>query len=124
MANKTDHNKCKMIVSKLVSQTRWDGSKNPISWPKEIKIAKQLIKKFPQEKFWKTLFIEEKPTSLSWFLTTEGNIILCQHNLKTNKKETTGLAKIAEVKMNSTKLGEDKNVSLPPTNIMEFMKDD
>jgi len=90
MSKRTDHEKCRMIVSKLVSQTRWDGSKNPISWPKEIKIAKTLIQKFPKEKFWKTLYVQEKPTSLSWFLTTEGNIQLCQHNLKINN-ENEGL---------------------------------
>ena len=120
MAELTNHQKCKMIVSKLVSKTRWDETANNINWPKEIKIAKKLLQKFPEKKFWKTLYIEERPTSLSWFLTTDGNMSLCQHSQKM-KGSQAPLQKIAEVKLNATKIGEDAEVKLPPTNLMEFM---
>lgn len=47
-----------------------------IIWPKEMKMAKTLLKIFPNENFWKGLKLKFKLNSLCWLLSDDGRKFL------------------------------------------------
>lgn len=60
--------------------------KGDIDWAKEVKIAKQLLSVWPDIDFWRR--ITSKASSLSWFLTEDGENYLKQQEKQTNLKLT------------------------------------
>ena len=88
-----------------------------ISWGKEIKIAKKLLKFNPEVKFWKSLQTPTPIFSLSWFLTTEGKDFLRVSKLK----QKMSLPKPSERAILEDKIGEDKEISKKPKTIFEFL---
>lgn len=70
MVKNPQHEACKLIVSKCLSDTKG------LNWAKEIKMAKKLLVKFPDVSFWETVYVPNKPTSLAFFLTTDGERVL------------------------------------------------
>ena len=111
MAKNTLHNKCKLLVNHFCSHAKF------ISWGKEIKIAKQLLKLNPEIKFWKSLQPSNLIFSLSWFLTKEGKDFLQVSRLK---QELT-LTRPSSRAILEGKLGEDKEISHEPKTIFEFL---
>ena len=104
------HKLCQFIVKKYIKQN--------INWPREIKIAQKLIKKFNNSKFWQNLpELGSPPPSLAWFLKPEGKaFILKQYeyfNLNLNKKE---------VILEKNKINEDKKICKKPKTVLDFIK--
>ena len=111
MAKNTLHSKCKLLVNYFCSQAKF------ISWGKEIKIAKQLLKINSEVKFWLSLQTPKPIFSLSWLLTKEGKDFLQVSKLKQNLT----LPKASERAILKDKIGEDKQVSNKPKTIFEFL---
>jgi hypothetical protein len=105
-----NHKLCQFIVKKYVKGT--------INWPREIKIAQRLIKKFKSFDFWDNLQeLASPPPSLAWFLKSEGKAFLLKEyesfNMNLNKEQ---------VFLNENKTGEDKKVCQKPKTLLEFIR--
>jgi len=105
------------------------ADKKNISYPREIKIAKQLGQICLDQKFWDSL-PAEKVNSLSFFIKKENqDIIKYQHDLfvknewaefvKT-KKKTLDFPK-QEVILSETKVGEDIKIKKPILSLKDFI---
>lgn len=109
MLKLNNHKLCQFIIKKYV--------KMPVAWPKEIKIAQKLIKKYKNYSFWNNLNQIKLP-SLAWFLTEDGqkfiNTQLKIQNLKEIEKES--------YKISDKKIGEDKNTCQKPKTILQFIR--
>jgi hypothetical protein len=108
--NKTNHKLCQLIVKKYV--------KGNISWPREIKIAQRLVKKFNNFDFWDNLKnLGSPPPSLAWFLKSEGKAFLLKEyedfNLNLNKPK---------IELQKNKVEEDKNICKKPKTLLEFIR--
>lgn len=104
------HKLCQMIVKKYVS--------GKINWPREIKIAQRLIKKFGSFEFWDNLIqLKDPPPSLAWFLKNEGKAFLLKEyenfNLNLNKQN---------IILQENKVKEDKNICKKPKTLLEFIR--
>ena len=103
------HKLCQFIIKKFV--------KGNINWPREIKIAQKLVKRFNSFDFWNNLKeLSSPPPSLAWFLKPEGKAFLLKEyesfNLKINKNI---------VKLEKYKSGEDKNICKKPKTLLQFI---
>jgi hypothetical protein len=108
--NKTNHKLCQFIVKKFV--------KGNVNWPREIKIAQKLIKKFNSFNFWDNLQdLKAPPPSLAWFLKSEGKAFLLKEyeafNLNLNKNV---------IKLQENKAQDDKNICKKPKTLLEFIR--
>ena len=106
----SNHKLCQLIVKKYV--------KGNINWPREIKIAQRLIKKFKSFEFWDNLKeLGSPPPSLAWFLKAEGKAFLIKEyesfNMNFDKK-------VIHLKQN--KISEDKNICQKPKTLLEFIR--
>ena len=106
----TNHKLCQLIVKKYV--------KGNISWPREIKIAQRLVKKFNNFDFWDNLKnLGSPPPSLAWFLKSEGKAFLLKEyedfNLNLNKPK---------IELQKNKVEEDKNICKKPKTLLEFIR--
>ena len=106
----TSHKLCQLIVKKYI--------KGQINWPREIKIAQKLIKKFKSFEFWDNLKdLGSPPPSLAWFLKAEGKAFLLKEyedfNLNLNKEE---------VILKENKVEQDKNICKKPKTLLEFIR--
>lgn len=106
----TNHKLCQFIVKKYI--------KTQINWPREIKIAQKLTKKFKSFEFWDNLQeLKSPPPSLAWFLKSEGKAFLLKEyesfNMNLNKQE---------IFLNENKIGEDKKVCQKPKTLLEFIR--
>ena len=77
-----------------------------INWGKEVKIAKKLLKLFPSMDNWGKIEMGEKPVSLSWFLTEEGNEFL----ILAEKRLELDLDTQKTYSLSEEKIGEDREV--------------
>lgn len=105
-----NHKLCQFIIKKYIKQD--------INWPREIKIAQRLIKKFNSYKFWHNLKdLVAPPPSLAWFLKPEGKAFLIKEyelfNLNFIKTNTS---------LSPTKVGKDKNICKKPKTLLEFIR--
>jgi hypothetical protein len=105
-----NHKLCQMIVKKFV--------KGNINWPREIKIAQKLIKKFNSFDFWENLQdLGSPPPSLAWFIKPEGKAFLIKEyemfNLNLEKRT---------IQLESQKVQEDKTIIVKPKTILDFIK--
>ena len=106
----SNHKLCQLIVKKYV--------KGNVNWPREIKIAQRLIKKFKSFEFWDNLKeLGSPPPSLAWFLKAEGKAFLIKEyesfNMNFDKK-------VIHLKQN--KISEDKNICQKPKSLIEFIR--
>lgn len=106
------HKLCQLIVKKYVNGN--------INWPREIKIAQKLIKKFKSFNFWNSLKkLKNPPPSLAWFLKPEGKAFLLieYENFKLSfDKQKIHLSKV--------KVGEDKKINFKPKTLLSFIRKD
>jgi hypothetical protein len=65
----TEHENCKFLVSFFC------GKIEPKFWGREIKIAKQLLKEYPEIDIWQKIVFKCKLPSLAFFLTDDGKKI-------------------------------------------------
>ncbi len=101
---------CKLLVAKFVKSDK-------INWPKEIKIAQKLLKIKDDDQFWINLHSDLKITSLSWFLTKEGEAFLVA-------QERINSLEIAPKEVHSIqeeKIGEDLNLKKKPRTVFDFL---
>lgn len=106
----SNHKLCQLIVKKFV--------KGNINWPREIKIAQKLVKKFNSFNFWDNLKeLGSPPPSLAWFLKPEGKAFLLKEyeNFKLDLNRQ-------EIKIEEYKIGEDKNICQKPKTLIQFIK--
>jgi hypothetical protein len=100
------HKLCQYIIKKYVQ--------GQINWPREIKIAQKLIKKFHSSDFWVNLVqLKSPPPSLAWFLKLEGKAFLLKEYEKFNivfEKD--------KVELNKNKTGEDKKICQKPKTLL------
>lgn len=106
----SNHKLCQLIVKKYV--------KGVVNWPREIKIAQKLIKKFKSFHFWNNLKeLGSPPPSLAWFLKSEGKAFLLKEyeyfNISLNKEK---------INLNKNKIGEDKKICQKPKTLLEFIR--
>lgn len=99
-----------MIVRKFV--------RGNINWPREIKIAQKLIKRFNNFNFWDNLKdLGSPPPSLAWFLKPEGKSFL----LKEYEMFSLNLNKEI-IQLKNEKIEEDKKINKKPKTILDFLK--
>lgn len=106
----TNHKLCQFIVKKYIKQT--------INWPREIKIAQKLTKKFKEFNFWNNLLdLKSPPPSLAWFLKPEGKAFLLKEYeiFKLNLN-------IKSIKIENNKIGEDKKICQNPKTLLQFIR--
>ena len=105
-----NHKLCQLIVKKYI--------RGRINWPREIKIAQRLVKRFNSFDFWDNLKeLGSPPPSLAWFLKPEGKAFILKEyecfNMNLNKEE---------VPLNENKIGEDKKVCQKPKTLLDFIR--
>ena len=92
------------------------------NWPKEIKIANKLLKKYPDIKFWRSLDLDRKPMTLSFFLTGKGKRFLKGKYFIYKRISKLDLNPKKEYNISKEKVGEDKKIKKKkPTTLMEFI---
>ena len=106
--------RCKYIILNFCK----DVSK--INWGKEVKIAKKLLKMYPNFEHWVGMSMGEKPTSLSFFLTSEGKNFLSL----IEKKQQLDLPEKKEYSIEDNKLGEDTQTPKRLKTLRDFLKSD
>jgi hypothetical protein len=114
----TQHKKCVFLIENLCRNPK-DISKRRL-YAREIKLAKQLLKKHPDFNFWERMVIDEKPYSLSWFLTLEGVLFLSVAGTKNDIKHKG--PKLEE--LSEEKIGEDRVIKKRPLTILDFLRKD
>lgn len=106
----SNHKLCQLVVKKFV--------KGNINWPREIKIAQRLVKRFNSFNFWDNLKeLGSPPPSLAWFLKPEGKAFLLKEyeafNLNLNKEK---------IFLTVEKIEEDKIINKKPKTLLDFIK--
>ena len=106
----TNHKLCQFIIKKYIY--------GKINWPREIKIAQKLVKRFNSFDFWDNLKeLRSPPPSLAWFLKPEGKAFLLKEyesfNLILNK---TG------IELEKNKIEEDKKICKKPKTLLQFIR--
>jgi len=106
----TKHQLCQLITKKYI--------KGKVNWPREIKIAQKLIKKFSSFEFWDNLKeLGSPPPSLAWFLKNEGKAFILKEyesfNLNLNKEN---------IILQENKVEQDKNICKKPKTLLEFIR--
>ena len=105
-----NHKLCQFIVKKYV--------KGNINWPREIKIAQRLTKRFNSFDFWGNLKeLGSPPPSLAWFLKTEGKAFLLKEYEKFKLNLNTETVKLEE-----NKVQDDKKICQKPKTLIEFIR--
>jgi hypothetical protein len=121
METKKFRSKNHALIHRFLSLERAKGDKN--FWPREMKLAGKLIKKYPFE-FLSALrepFVTKIP-SLAWFLTDEGEVFLSSQFFE-YKKQTINLVKEKEeIVLQPTKIGEDRLIERTPKTLRDFLK--
>jgi len=106
---KSSHKLCQLVVKKFV--------KGNINWPREIKIAQRLVKRFDSFDFWDNLKdLGSPPPSLAWFLKNEGKAFI----LSEYEKFKLNLNK-ENIVLEENKVQEDKNICKKPKTLLEFI---
>jgi hypothetical protein len=107
----SDHKFCLFLIKKFISSPK-------INWGKEIKIAKNILKRYDDKRFWSEISIDFKICSLAWFLTNEGKFFVSALQSKwtlANSQKKTYL-------IQEHKIGEDVEVSRKNKTIKDFLK--
>lgn len=105
----TKHKLCQFIIKKFI--------KDKINWPREIKIAQNLIKIYTKYSFWNNLNDIKLP-SLAWFLTEDGKRFLVTED----KKKYLIIKKPEKIHLQKNKIGEDKNICQKPKTLLQFIR--
>ena len=101
-----------MLVKKFLSKEA------VINWPKQIKLAKQLLELYPNIDFWdKATPPDENIWSLAWFLTEAGTSFLKNQHLIQN---TTEDLPQHNYNFKKEKIGEDFTVNKKTKNPLDF----
>lgn len=110
MAENKNHDNCKFLISNFL--------KGKINWPKEIKIAKKLLKEYPEVKFWEKVYMDTYPSSLSMFLTGSGKKFLEKEFESYSLTKTKEPIKLEESPVINIKENKDRN---KPKTLQQFI---
>jgi hypothetical protein len=91
------------------------------TWPKEVKIAKTLLSKYPDLKFWRSLDLGYKLNSLAYFLSEKGKALLYNKNKFYKKEKDVKLREAKTYSLEQKKLGEDKKTPNKKLKLLEFI---
>jgi hypothetical protein len=92
-------------------------------WPKEMKIAGQMLKKYtPEFLLWCPIPNGYKVNSLVWFLTVIGQNYLSDKLVEYTKLNSPLFKPKEPNKIGNTKIGEDVIIRKTPKNLSEFLK--
>ena len=106
----SNHKLCQLIVKKFV--------KGNINWPREIKIAQRLVKRFNSFDFWDNLKeLGSPPPSLAWFLKSEGKAFILREYESFNLNLNTEI-----IKLEDNKVQDDKKICKKPKSLIEFIR--
>lgn len=104
--------KCKFVILNFCKDV------GKINWGKEVKIAKKLLKLFPNMENWGKINMGEKPVSLSWFLTEEGNEFL----ILAEKRRKLDLDTKKTYSLSEDKIGKDSETKgNKPKSTLDFL---
>jgi hypothetical protein len=112
MAKNLEFENCKKILGLLLADLKG------INWPKEMRMAKKILKEFPRVTELKEVSLTPKPTTLSWYLTEQGKIFLC----KVISQIPLDLEERKTYTVESQRVGEDKEYEQAPQTILDFIK--
>ncbi len=90
----------KLIISRFVEATK-------INWPRDMKIAATLAKKYPNGDFWTSFILDYELPSLAFFRGKKGMDLLEYKHKEFEKREKMAPSKKKEVKMSEDKIGAD-----------------
>ena len=108
---------CKQIIKRFLNPEK-------INYPREIKLSKQLLKKYPFGffNFLKPPFYPVSIPSLAWFLTEDGKKYLTLHYFEYIKDNTNLTLKAQEVKLEKEKVGKDIRIeNNKPKSLQDFL---
>lgn len=109
------------IIDKFISPSPTTVDKG--FWPREMKIASKLIKKYPFDLLLKIKDpFSTKISSLAWFLTEDGKKFLSLGFFEFQKEKTDLSCQIAEIPMSDTNIGEDIVIEQKPKTLKDFLK--
>lgn len=114
--NKKVKNKYQLLVWLFLSQPTL------CSWPKEIKISKTLLSKYPNLVFWKWLNLDFKLNSLAYFLSSKGKTLLYNKNKFYKKEKDVKLRKAKDYKLRKNKVGVDKKIPNKKLKLFDFIQ--
>ena len=104
--------KCKFVILNFCKDV------GKINWGKEVKIAKKLLKLFPNMENWGKINMGEKPVSLSWFLTEDGNEFL----ILAEKRRKLDLDTKKTYSLSEDKIGKDSGTKdNKPKSTLDFL---
>ena len=92
------------------------------SWPKEIKISKTLLSKYPDLLFWKWINLGFKLNSLAYFLTSKGKTLLYNKNKFYKKQKDVKLSNKKQYKLSKNRVGENKKLSNKKLKLFDFIR--
>lgn len=105
-----NHKLCQFIIKKYIKEN--------INWPREIKIAQKLTKKFKEFKFWNNLKdLKNPPPSLAWFLKPQGKSFLLKEYEDFKLNLNTKI-----IKLQQNKVEDDRNICKKPRSLIEFIR--
>lgn len=107
-AKNSEHSRCKFLVSKFLI-------KDQLNWAREIKIAKKLLKSYPDFNIWSNMKLEFKLNSLAFFLTDEGKGAMAVFKFNKSKENVLDLLPQNGEVIGEEKMGKDVVKNLPKT---------
>lgn len=110
-APKSEQDLAKYIVTKYVK-------KSLIIWPRDVKIAYDLIKIYPEQEFWERLPCSIKSPALTHIITSRAKAYIYQQYLNFKLVIPEKIVHILE----DNKVGEDRIIPHIPNSILEFCK--
>lgn len=111
----SEHSRCKFLVSKFLI-------KDQLNWAREIKIAKKLLKLYPDFKIWSDLKLKFKLNSLAFFLTEEGKGEMSVFEFNKSKENVLDLLPQNSEVIGNEKIGKDVIKDSPkPLSFKDFL---
>ena len=92
------------------------------SWPKEIKLSKILLFKYPDLFFWKWVKLNFKLNSLAYFLSSKGKTLLYNKNKFYKKEKDVKLRRTKLYKLRKNKIGVDKKIPNKKLKLFDFIR--
>lgn len=100
------------LVTKFLKNDR------PINWPQEMRLATDLLKKYPDKQFWERYNLGFKLNTLFYFYSADGKKKLANYyNAKLNAIKTEENV----VQLEENKVGEDIVIVKKPLSVKDFL---
>lgn len=108
--------KCLLVINTFIAE----GTQ--ISWPREMKMAKKLWERYPDEKFWVSIKGYRTVPTLSWMLTAP-ELFELGKKFEQFKKDSLELIAPTPYNLETEKIGEDrKNLPASRKTLLQFLR--